>query len=368
MKTLFLRPAIVLAAIFLLFTYSCSQKEKTYPVKKDIIDAVFASGYIIDSNEYLLTAGTDAYLNKSMVKEGNHVHQGMPLFELSNEVQSAQYETALSNYTDARDRNDANSPQVTQLKLQIEQAKLTRSTDEANYRRYANLVKTRAVSQSEYEKATLQFESSKRNLSILEQSLSDLQNILALNEKNASYQLSIQKRNNKDFILTSNFNGIVMFVYKNQGEYVRRGETIAKIGGGNPIIKLSVAEEDIKQIRVNNKVIVSLNTDKQKTFNARISKIYPAFDDKEQSFILEAVFDQMPENLFYNTQLQANIIVNEKRNALVIPAKFLAGGDTVQLANGNRTVITKGISNNDWVEVLRGVTEKDEIVYTNTRK
>ena len=74
-------------------------------------------------------------------------------------------------YIDAQRRLDANSPQIQQVKLQIAQAKLQTETDKANYLRHENLVKTQAVSQVSYEKAKLQYESSKRNEEILEKSL-----------------------------------------------------------------------------------------------------------------------------------------------------------------------------------------------------
>jgi len=359
---------LVTGFLLLLFATSCSRIETTQPLRKDIIDAVFASGFIIDENEYLVIASTDGYLDKSLVKEGDSVKKGTQLFLLSNEVQTAQFETAQSNYNDAKTRNDANSPQIQQLKLQIEQAKTQLANDETNYNRYSNLVKTGAVSQFDFDKIKLQYETSKKSVAILEKSLQDMQRTLELNEKNAAAQLDIQQRNRKDYFLTSNINGTVMTVSKNQGEYVRKGEVIAKLGDGKSFAKLFVAEEDIERVKLKDKAVISLNTDKQKTYNAFISKIYPAFDDKQQSFFVEAKFVDLPENLLYNTQLQANIIVDEKSNALIIPAKFLVNENSVELKNGKKIQIKKGISNNEFVEVLDGLTESQIIVFHINKK
>jgi multidrug efflux pump subunit AcrA (membrane-fusion protein) len=362
-----MKTQIAIGLLMIIGATSCSHNESTKPQRKDITDAVFASGNIFDDNEYLVIAPTDQFLKKSYVKEGDKVKEGMPLFLFSGEVQSAQYETAQANYLDAKAKNNDNSPQMVELKIKLSQANAQLATDESNVKRYENLVKTNAVSQVDYEKVKLQYQASKNNVAQIQQSLLDVKRTLALNEKNAANQLSIQKRNQNDNFITANFGGTVLTVYKNQGEYVRRGETIAKLGDAHPIIKLFIAEEDITVIKLNDKVVVSLNTDKQKTYNAKISKIYPAFDSKEQSFIVEASFDKVPDNVFNNTQLQANIIVAEKSQALVVPSSYIIDGNNLQLENGKIMQFVKGISTNEWVEVVTGIAENETIVLPNNK-
>jgi multidrug efflux pump subunit AcrA (membrane-fusion protein) len=358
----------VIEFCFLLFACSCTHTQHTHPQRKNIVDAVFASGYIINENEYVVTAATDAYLNQSLVKEGDSVRGGAPLFMLSNEVQSAQFETAKANYDDAKSRCNSDSPQIRQLQIQTEQAELQLKNDEENLNRYSNLLKTGAVSQVDFEKIKLQYETSEHNVEILKKSLSDLIRSLNLNEKNTAELLNIQQRNQKDYFITAKFDGIVMSVFKNQGEYVRRGEAVANIGNGNPIAKLFVAEEDINRINLHDKVVISLNTDKQKTYSAEISKIYPSFDIKEQSFTVEAKFQNPSKNILYNTQIQANIIVAEKKNALTVPSKFFISVDTLQLSNGKKIFVKKGIFNNEWTEILGGISENETIVLPKNKK
>ena len=43
-------------------------------------------------------------------------------------------------------------------------------------------------------------------------------------------------------------------------------------------------------LKLNQKVIVQLNTDAEHSLNARITEIYPAFDKQTQSFYCKAVF------------------------------------------------------------------------------
>ena len=56
------------------------------------------------------------------------------------------------------------------------------------------------------------------------------------------------------------------------------------------------------------------------------------------------------------TQLQANFIVTEKKNVLVIPATYLADGDYVLLKESNKKIgIKTGIKTLEWVEVTDGL-------------
>lgn len=330
---------------------SCNTSETTLAEKKDIVDAVFASGLIIMENEYLVTANSEGYLVAATIQEGDSVNSGMPIFQLSSEVQNEQLSGAQATYQDALTNLNENSPQQSQLRLQIEQAKAQLEIDATNYKRYQNLSKTGAVSQQELERVKVQYENSSRQVDILQKSLSDLIEKLRLNLINAETQLNIQKQNTSDYFLSSFIDGRVLEVYKNQGDLVRRGETVARIGGGKPLIKLFVGEEDIDRIKVGQLTTVSLNTQKDDLLEARISKIYPAFDELQQSFICEATFTATPE-LFVNTQLQANIIIAQKENALVIPSNYLLPGDSILYKDGEKAAVKIGVRTSDWVEII----------------
>ena len=344
-----------------LASFACTKTVTIKPANHSVIDAVFASGYLVLEHEYIVTANTEGYLSKANVEEGDSVTVGMPLFKLSSDVQDEQLLNARVNYQDALDNARPTAPERQQVVLQLEQAKVQLALDKKNHARYANLLKTGAVAQQEFDQAELQYENSKHNVVILEKSLDDLDDKLALNLKNAETQLTIQQENHTDYFLTSSIQGKVLHVFKEQGELVRRGEAIAKIGGGKTRVKLFVAEEDINRVKLGQQVLVSLNTDKDHLLTATTRKLYPAFDDVEQSFIVEASFDQTPSNLFANTQLQANIIIDEKDEALVMPSEYLTYGDSVYLFSGGKRYVEVGIRSKEWVEILAGIDENTRL-------
>ncbi|MEM9986817.1 MAG: HlyD family efflux transporter periplasmic adaptor subunit [Bacteroidota bacterium] len=334
---------------------SCSQAPEAKVEQKSIIDAVFASGFIATTDEYLVMANTEGHITQRMVAEGDQVSAGSRLFTLAQDVPSAQLSSAEATYQDALRKTQPTSPQLMDLKLKIEQAETQLAQDQKNYERYRELVASKAVSQLEYEQAQLQWESSQNSLDRLKQSQADLESSLQLNLTSAKSQLKVQQETNADYVINSAIEGRVLNLYKSRGELVRRGEALAKIGGGENIIKLYVSEEDINLVREGQSAYISLNTAKEEVHEARISKIYPAFDEQQQSFLVEATFLNPPSPLYPGTRLQANIVVRKKDDALVIPSEFLQPGDSVLMPDGTTQAVIVGYRDDAWVEITSGL-------------
>jgi hypothetical protein len=149
---------------------------------------------------------------------------------------------------------------------------------------------------------------------------------------------------------------------------VRRGETLAEIGSGHFIARLLVAEEDIVRIKPGQEVFIELNTQKNKSYKAGITKIYPAFDPKDQSFIAEAEFTEPVPEIKSGTQLQANIVIGEKQQALVIPSSYLLPDNyVIREGSDEKVQVITGIKTAEWVEILSGLSEKDVLTLPGTK-
>jgi multidrug efflux pump subunit AcrA (membrane-fusion protein) len=341
---------------------SCAQPEVTQPKRSTIIDAVFASGQIISDNEYVVTANTQGFIIKSFHDEGDIVSEGDPLFHISSEKQTPQLETAIANYNDAYRQAQPDSPQLIQLQLQINQAEQQLAVDEKNYQRYASLLEEGAVSEADFEKIQLQHDLSTQNLEILKETYEETNSSLQLNLVNAKNQLDLQQETNNDYIINATQSGRLLDLYHEMGDFVNMGQPIAKIGGENLILELFVAEEDILNIRKNQKVFVSLNTNSEVVYIAMVNKIMPSFSQENQSFIIEAEFLEEVDQLYPGTQLQANIIIQEIYDALVIPSTFLVDDNEVILKSGGRIQVQTGIKTLQWVEILDGIDTSDQLI------
>jgi multidrug resistance efflux pump len=359
MKKVF--PAVVLLLV------SCRHTESTHPVHRDIVDAVFASGDIETRDGYKVIANADGYLLTAFVAEGDTVGAGRLLFRIDGRTQTTQVANAGDNYRFARTNNEPGSPQLEQLAFQITQAEEKYRVDSANFRRYERLLPTQAVAKVDYDNALLTMQNSATNVQVLRKNKADLEHNLSLGVDNARAQLHIQQLGNDFYQVAAARPGIVLTVNKRAGELVRKGDILATLAAGRIYAKMYIAEDDIQRVQTGQEVLIALNTDKDKVYHATLIKIYPSFDDSNQAFIAEAAFtDTVPPGLKDGTQLQSNIIIGQRKSALVIPTIYLEPGNKV-LLRGKDTVVRVGIRNLDYTEILDGLSDQDEIFLPNRK-
>lgn len=122
--------------ITLIAVFSCKSKQYYTVERKEIIDAVFASGKIETLNEYNITSQTEGYLKTNFILEGDSIKINQPLFQLVNDIQQIQENNALENYKNSKIKSTFNSPQIEKLKFQINQAKENKNIDSINLNRY----------------------------------------------------------------------------------------------------------------------------------------------------------------------------------------------------------------------------------------
>lgn len=349
--------------LFMLAAVACTGRRAIRPERKTIVDAVFASGHTENKTQYTLMANVEGLVQQAFVTEGDTVRAGERLFRIQNDVQRTQVANAATNLRFARTNAAEGAPQLAQLEAQIAQAQKKLSVDSVNYLRYSQLVKTQAVSTSDYDNARLTFQNSQSALTVLQKNLADLRHNLNLSVDNARAQYQVQKENDNYYDINSVGDGVVMNVGKRKGDYIKKGDAIAVMGTGSVIIKLDIAEDDIRRVREGQRTLISLNSEKEKTYSAMITRIYPAFNSAEQSFVAEAAFDTVPEHLLNGTQLQANIIIGTRTNAQVIPSYCLVNDSFVILkGTGEKHLVRVGIRTLEWAEITAGLNEGDVIL------
>jgi macrolide-specific efflux system membrane fusion protein len=227
----------IIAVITIIAIISCKEKSETVkPVRKNIIDAVFASGFTINSDEYIVATKTEGFILKSYVKEGDEVEVGDLLFQLSGDVQSSQLDNALAQYNDALLKASPESPQLISYKTQIKQSQSQIELDKKNYERYSELIKTNAISKLDFEKAKLQYEASLSELEVLEKTLEDYNNSVRLNLENAESQLKIQKEYYGDYFIKASKKGKVLNIFKEQGELAKKENHLPRLEAAKQLL------------------------------------------------------------------------------------------------------------------------------------
>lgn len=357
---IFYQTAVVLLAASVGLT-SCKKAVTTSPVRKDIEQSVFANGFVEYDNQYTVAANAAGVLYGQKIKEGDSIAAQQIIARINSNAQESQVQQSAFIHSNALQNASGNSAQLIQIEQQILQASSQLRQHETNYQRYSDLIATNSVSKLDYENAKLQYTNSRHNLEILQKKYADTKLSLQLNANTSSSQLNSQRAILDNYKAQAAGAGVVISVYHKNGEVLKTGDPIALIGNGNYIIKLYISEDDIVKISLGQKIAVHLNTYTDQVFRATVTKIYPGFDNDQQSYTIEAKFDQLPPKMFSGTQLQANIQTGNIRNALVIPAGYLQKNNSVTLKDGSLKTVTIGARDGRWVQILSGLSEKDVI-------
>lgn len=338
------------------------QPTSVAPVYKVLQQSIFASGHLEQQDEYVIAATAEGSIQELNIREGDPVSQGELLLRIKSAVLNTQLEEAMVVYNDALQNAQVASPQLQQWQTQIKQAKTQVEQDQLNYERYRDLRNKNSASQLELEKAEMQYKASSSNLQVLEKNFQQTQNALELNARRSLQQVKTQQALLNEYRIQADKAGMVIKVYKKKGELLRKGEIIARIGSGPYLLKLFIAEEDITKVKIGQTLSVQMNNYPDTLFSARLSKILPAFDPSQQSYLAEAVFERQPPLLLVGTQLQANIDLEGSKRVLVIPSRALLRGQFVQLRDGTEKKIKVGQKLGNWIEVKSGLTPNDLLV------
>jgi len=333
------------------------------PSVKPLMEAVYASGLVVSEQEYQVFSQADGTLKEIVVKEGEVVKKGQPLLIVESIQQNARYTIALQSYEQARQNR---APVLAELEATLQSARSKMQFDSINFTRYGNLLKSNATSRVEYDKAEVQYKNSRNEYAAILSRLLKTKNDLDLAIQNAANQLKIAEEESGNYVLRSDIDGMVFKIMKEKGELVRRSEVIAVVGKpDNFYLKLSVDELDVHRIKEGQAVVVKIDAYPEKLFNGKVSKVYPLVDTRLQSLRVDVVLLEKLPGLFSGLAVEANVIIREKGDALVIPKQFILTGDSVLIstAEGTKKVkIIRGIETLEEIEIISGLNTDSNLI------
>ena len=349
-------------ALLSLFIYSCGDSVETIkPSIESISQSVYASGVLKSKNQYQAYASVSGIIKQIFVVEGDSVKKGDLLLTISNEVQKLNTENAriVSDYNAL----SANQGKLNEASSLIEFAGNKLRNDSALFYRQKNLWEQEIGTKVELEQRELAWQNSKINYNSALIRYNDLKRQLNLAASQARRNLSISQTLANDYALKSEIDGIVYSVYKLKGEIVSPQTSVAVIGSAdNFILEMQVDENDILMIRNGQKVLVNLDSYKGKVFEAVVTRINPLMNERNKTFMVEAEFSEKPERLYPNITFEANILIEEKSGAMLIPRIYLLKDSMVIKSNGDTVLVKTGLKDYQKVEILSGISPDDELV------
>ncbi|HTD41368.1 MAG TPA: efflux RND transporter periplasmic adaptor subunit [Mucilaginibacter sp.] len=357
---------IAFTLLGVVYTNSCTSNKIVHPQKKDIIETVYASGKIMADSEYTAYALNPGTVIKKLVKEGDRVKKGQILYVINNSTQTAKLEAADLSYHTAQENLSSRSRILTDLKLSMQNAEIKFSNDSLQYTRLKNLWNQNIGTKSALDNAEVQYRTSLNEKHSAREKYFSAVNDLNISLKNAKSQVASAQTDLNNYIIRAENDGTVYQMMKEKGEAVKGNEAIVMLGkSSDRLIRLAVDQQDIDRIKVGQQVLLKTDATRENIFKASVVRIYPTMNEADQTFRVDAAFNNQSQQSYIHTSVEANIIIQQKHQVLVVPSRFLLKGDSIKIKQDGRVrtiAIKTGIHTLDEIEVLDGLNEQSELI------
>ncbi len=346
----------------LIFIIACHSKQDTIsPVRQSITVSVYASGVIESENQYQVFATVNGIVNEVLKDEGSSVEIGTPILSIINDAQKLISDNAkLSADFNALNFNRGKLEEANSL---VALAKNQMNNDAILLERQKNLWSQNVGTKVELEQRELAKENSTNKYTSAKENETEVEKQLAFQSKQAQNNLLISNKNTGDYLVKSKVKGKVYQMNLAKGEIVNPQTPIAIIGDDQKyLLKMQIDEYDIVSIKLGMPVLVVLNSYRDAVYNAVVTKINPIMNLQNKTFTIEAKFVKPPTILYPNISFEANVVINTKKDALLIPRNYLLNDSTVVNKAGNQIRIKTGLKDYQMVEILSGINANDELI------
>jgi multidrug efflux pump subunit AcrA (membrane-fusion protein) len=354
----------IFSLIFILLI-SCSKKEteEIQPKKGNITESVYASGVIKAENQYTVFSTVSGVLQKINVTVGQTITQGQSLFQIESEKAALNTENARLTYQLSQEGNRYIQDKISDMETKVQIAKDKLALDESLYNRNKKVKEYKVISEVEYERVELAYKNSKSNYESAVKQLSQLRAQLKNDQNRNSINLQINQKSQSDYTIKSAFSGELFDVLVKEGALITPQNPLAIIGKKNAyLLELDVDENDMVRVTVGQKIVVTLDSYKEKVFDATVDKIYPIMDERSRTFKIEAHFDNSPTKLYPNLTAEANIIIQTKKEVLTIPKNYIIDEEYVLVNEDEKRKVKIGLSDYQNTEILEGL-QANETIY-----
>jgi HlyD family secretion protein len=349
----------------------------TARVETGIIEnTINATGEVLPEFEEVLTSPINASIKDVLMDAGNKVKKGQSILSLDKSVSQ-------TDYGKLQFQMESKENEIRKLKLDLEKSFFDiKSTNSIKQLRISNLkdavssakrlLKAGGGTKEDVEGAELDLKVAELEKLQLENEIKSKQQTMKIEIREAEIALAIQ-RNDLDALkrkldladVIATRPGVITWVNKNIGSSVHEGDALAKIADLSGFkVAGSMSDNLLDKIRNNMTAIIRIG-DTQ--LRGSIVNISPAVNNAIVSFDIQ-LNQKDSKELRPNQKVDVFLVTATRNGVLRIANGPAFNGSNLQdvfvLKNGvaERRSIKTGLSNFDYVEILSGLKEGDEVI------
>jgi HlyD family secretion protein len=356
--------SMLLAVCFFALQSCKPDYNTTKPIRRDITQVIYASGKIYPKQRRLLASKTGGYVQQIYVKAGDSIQAGMPILAIRSEITDLGVQTAENNLKLANANANNSSASLLAIQEDIKMAQTKYSLDSANAIRFQNLWQQNATSKILYEQTKTQAEISFQQLQKARLALQGLSQKTNTDYQNAKNVYATQKAVKGDFVLYADMAMRVYDIRIKVGELVSPAVPIIEVGQNSDFeVELAIDESDLGLVKVGQEVIFELNSMKNTFLKGKLTEVYPTINPLNKTGKVIASLDTKANiNLFSGMSIEANIVIAERKQVLVLPRNFVFDNEYVVSKENKKIKIQKGLEDIEYIEVLQGLNDQTEVI------
>ncbi|MBS1652399.1 MAG: efflux RND transporter periplasmic adaptor subunit [Bacteroidetes bacterium] len=381
-------------------------------IKRTIIETVSASGKIQPETELKITSDVSGEIVELYVKEGDQVKKGDLLCRIKPDVYVSAIERVNANVNSTKANFNT-------AKAQLEQAKANLANNEAIFKRNQKLFEQEAISQQDFDASKAQYEASKANVQALEAGVKAGE----FNIQSSEASLKEANNNLEKTYIYSPVDATVSKLVSRKGERVvgvtgMTGTEILRLANLNEMeVSVDVNENDIIKVHKNDTALVEVDAYIDKAFKGIVTEIANSSNsngtsiDQVTNFTVKVRLLRSSYNYLISEKntvpfrpgMSASVDIQTRRvsNTLSLPiqaittrnkdslkTKIVSDEDEIEVKNENidkenennstekikefvfmiekntakQLVVKTGIQDNDYIELILGVKEGQEII------
>ncbi len=297
-------------------------------------------------------------LAEVLVDQGDHVKSGQLLARLDDAETKQQVAIAQASLAAAR---------ATVERVRADEARADAVLQQAlrNHQRMTDLIATKAVAQSDLDKAVESLQVAESDLKRSQAVIVEAQSQVFTAEKNLLYreeQMAFTE-------LRSPYDGLITRRDRDPGGIVVPGSSILQLVATDEIwISAWVDETAMTGLKVNQPARVVFRSEPARNYVGEVARLGREADRETREFVVDVRVKDLPEHWTIGQRAEVFIETGRKADALTLPLRFLQWREDkpgVFVADGGKARLrdlTLGLRGREVVEVTQGLSAGEKVV------
>jgi HlyD family secretion protein len=378
---------VAVLAVLVIASLAMHRKVPVVPIveatRQDLLVSITSNGKVEPIDPQIAHAQFQTFVDKVLATEGQAVRRGETILTLNSADIRSQLAQAraglLSAQTDLQNARAGGPPeQMAQLRGDLKAAEVQVANLESTQQSLEALVAKHAATEDELRQNQESLAKARANLQALDAKKRDLQQRSADTVEAAELRVK-QEQELADSLeekvrsatVVSETNGTLYSLPVHAGDFVKVGDTLAEMADLSHVrVRAFIDEPDLGLLEPSQSVDVTWDAKPGRTWTGLTEQVPKQVVARGMRSVGEVLcsIDNNQMELLPNTNVQVEIRVRERHNALVLPREAVRetskGRRYVWVFDGGRVhrrEITVGVANASNYEVLSGLAEGERV-------